>query len=154
MNTRSSTSTKRKRTDPEAGTSNTIDSSKKINQEPESENENENEDRVGDGGVKVDDQLTIKFEDGLKEEPKDFDAFNIDLRERQNLTSSGLIAKNTEVLKLWKEKAKELYKRNKPKMGRPKSLAKFPCSRCTKKFASERCQVCKYQLLPLFGYYN
>ena len=98
---------------------------KKIKQEPQS---------IG-SAVTVDEQFTVKFEDGLKEEPKDFDAFK---------TSSGLIVKNTEVLKLWKEKAKELYKRNKPKMGRPKSAVKFPCSKCTKKFASERCQVCNY----------
>ena len=98
---------------------------KKIKQEPQS---------IG-SAVTVDEQFTVKFEDGLKEEPKDFDAFK---------TSSGLIAKNTEVLKLWKEKAKELYKRNKPKMGRPKSAVKFPCSKCTKKFASERCQVCNH----------
>ena len=107
---------------------------KKIKQEPQS---------IG-SAVTVDEQFTVKFEDGLKEEPKDLDAFDVDLRERLNLASSGLIAKNTEVLKLWKEKAKELYKRNKPKMGRPKKLAKFPCSNCTKKFASERCQVCNH----------
>ena len=84
MNTPSPKSSKRKSTNPEDGTSDTSDS-KKIKREPESENENKNVD-IG-SSVKVDEQLTVKFEDGLKEEPKvEFDHSG-DFIKISNLTS-------------------------------------------------------------------